>query len=792
MKEHILIFILTISFFIFNPLSHFFGDSDMGDNAFIQNFKNDINKPVDNDGNTSLIVAARNGLSDTIKELIALKADVDETNKSGETALMYATLEGRADIVKILIGAKANVNAVKNNGTTALIWATDHGNIDAVNALIDGGADIDKASNNGDTPLMIAAWEDRTGIVETLIKRGANPYLANRFNWTALMAAALKGKPGTVKAFIDAKINMDFQNKFGWTALMIAAGSGNTDNVKLLVDAKANIDARDKDNSSALMWAEQSYQSGTEDILIKAGAKHISFPEYTNTVNASIKTDVTKRKNKDSYYPGDTWRTSAPEAQGMDSEYLIRMLNYIDLNKLDIHSIVIIRNGYVVLEAYKAPFGKDNIHILKSCSKSVSSALIGIAIKKGCIKSTDQRVVPIFAGQTIKNLDDNKRLITIRHLLTMSSGISQQEVNANMPEGYMKSADWNRYYLDQPMAARPGALFAYDSAGVNLLMSILHKTSRMKNSDFADKFLFKPVGITNYYWQTDRQGDYLGGWGLAMTPMEMARFGYLYLLKGDWNGKQVIPSDWVKASMSSQIKPYNWISKDKGYGYLWWELEFGGFTAAGYGGQRIMVMPEKDMVVVITAGLINERPEEYLTGEFINRSIVSDTFIPGNSEKQARLAAAVSNLGYPANNEESVMPETAHKISGKKFIMEENRWNFHSIEFEFTGTNECFLEGDYGESFFISDPAKAKEPFKLRVGLDGKYRENVFASDLHKIDFSRGKWIGENAFVIEYYEAWDNSSKYQFTFRFDNKKLNVTAESKVGEWSANITGNMEQ
>ncbi len=441
-------------------------------------------------------------------------------------------------------------------------------------------------------------------------------------------------------------------------------------------------------------------------------------------------------------------------------------------------------------------------------AKSVTSALVGIAIKEGYIKSVNQKVVPIFTGQEIKNLDENKQSVTIKHLLTMSSGISQQG-SVFMPQEYLNSGNWNMYYLNQPMVAEPDKLYAYDNADVNLLMLILHKTSGMKNSDFAENFLFKPIGITNYYWQTDPQGDYDGGGGLAITPMEMARFGYLYLKKGNWQGKQVIPADWVEASLSDQIKPPAWLSKDKGYGYLWWELQFGGFTASGHGGQHILVMPEKDMIVVITAGLIDEynnwRVEEYLTKECINKSIISGGSIQENPVKQEELNSSIRDLGNPPAITKVIIPETAYKISGKKYIIDQNLLktvysiNLKSVILSFNRTGESIFESDWLDNNLnifdsYSPNNKTSHNIKMSVGLDGKYRESGFNphNDLHKKQFVRGKWINENTFVVEFYWPWKVESKIQFTFQYNDDKVKITTEAMSGDLLQEFIGIMEK
>lgn len=491
-----------------------------------------------------------------------------------------------------------------------------------------------------------------------------------------------------------------------------------------------------------------------------------------------------ERETKD-YFPANSWRTSTPEAQGMDSEYLVKMLSEIQANDLNVHSALIIRRGHLVMEAYAEPFRKDKIHVICSNTKSVTSAVVGIAIKEGYIKTIDQKVVDFFPDLDIKNLDGNKKSITIRHLLTMSSGIDWTDFPNDI---YPKSQNWTQSYLDLPMNKKAGESFNYDSAGVNLLLAIVRKTSGMKISEFAEKFLFHPIGITDYFWATDPQGINLGGWGLALTPMEMARFGYLYLNKGKWNGNQIIPAGWVEASMSKQIdagiSSYT-ISTDKGYGYLWWGLPFGGFTAHGYGGQFIMVMPEKDMVVIFTSGFSTKewKTPLRLTEDFILKSIVSDNAIPESSGDQTKLAAAIQEFANPANHLEFVVPETARKISGKSFILDPNPWNMKAVMLTFHGTNECI----FGEEW----PNDPRPHFKALVGLDGKYRENTFVPDSHQRHFRRGKWIDENTFFVESFRPWDNSSKILYTFRFDGDMLKLTVNSSVGEWSQEFTARIE-
>jgi CubicO group peptidase (beta-lactamase class C family) len=486
----------------------------------------------------------------------------------------------------------------------------------------------------------------------------------------------------------------------------------------------------------------------------------------------------------------------------MDSEPLRMMLDKIASEKLEIHSVLIVRHGYIVMEAYAAPFGKDDLHIVKSCSKSVVSALVGIALREGYLASLDQRVVDILPHQRIANLDDYKQMITIRDLLTMSSGITRQEDGPNFGN-YLNSSDCNQYYLNQPMAAQPGKLYAYDSAGANLLMPILRKTSGMSNSDFANKFLFKPIGIKNYYWQKVAHGDYQGGYGLALTPMDMARFGYLYLKNGRWNGQQIVPAEWVETSVSNHvgdmaISPLDvtMVTKgpDNGYGFLWWLNAFGGFSAHGNSGQYIIVMPEKDMVVVFTSGArensLNTIKPLLLTEEYVNKSVVEDSNLPEDSIKSAALASAIRDFENPPVEGATAFPKTANRISGKKFLLDPNPLSCKSILVRFSGTDECTAEEEYPGFLFFNYLTK------IPIGLDGKFRvshpySSVPDTSVYHQEFRRGTWIDEDTFLIERYQPWTDPRRILMTFRFHADRLQITIASSAGESKLVINGKSE-
>jgi CubicO group peptidase (beta-lactamase class C family) len=281
----------------------------------------------------------------------------------------------------------------------------------------------------------------------------------------------------------------------------------------------------------------------------------------------------------------------------MDSQKLAQMLATMEGQQLNLHSLLIVRNGYLVSETYFGGYQQDTRHELYSCTKSFISTLIGIAIDKGYIDRTDRRVVDFFPEHTFDNLDEQKTTITLDDLLTMRSGLDWQEGDPAYGAMY-RSPDWVQFVLDMPMAEPPGSGFNYCSGCSHILSAILQQATGMNPRDFAQQYLFQPLGISNVQWDTDAEGIPIGGWGLQMTPRDMAKLGYLYLQDGKWDEQQIISAGWVENATRGHTE----TDGDLGYGYQWWTApSLEGYTALGRYGQTIFVIPGADLVIVTTA-----------------------------------------------------------------------------------------------------------------------------------------------------------------------------------------------
>ncbi len=303
-------------------------------------------------------------------------------------------------------------------------------------------------------------------------------------------------------------------------------------------------------------------------------------------------------------WPTTCWKKAAPETEGMDSSILEQIDYFFADSFPTMLSVLLVRHGMLVFERYyQGSQAEDSVNV-KSVTKSIVSALVGIALGEHFLTDLDQRLVKFFPEDFAAEGDQWKREITLRHLLTLRSGLTWGEGSAESLPALFSSDNWVRHGLSLPLLHAPGEIFVYSTLDVHLLSAVLSKVTGMSALEFANQFLFGPLGIRTNVWASDPQGYSIGGSELNLNPREMAKIGYLYLKGGRWEGKQIIPQKYVEDSICTQAIPgENWFVPDT-YGYLWWVSTVGSyasFYALGYGGQSIYVIPDLDVVLVTTA-----------------------------------------------------------------------------------------------------------------------------------------------------------------------------------------------
>jgi CubicO group peptidase (beta-lactamase class C family) len=496
-------------------------------------------------------------------------------------------------------------------------------------------------------------------------------------------------------------------------------------------------------------------------------------------------TPVAPGAGQASYWPDTEWRSSTPEEQGLDSASILSMLQEIQKEDLNIHSVLVVRHGYLVTEVYFPPYTQEIKHPVHSITKIVTSAITGVAIRDGYIKSVRQSVLDFFPEIAMETKDQYLKDITVEHLLTMSAGFN----TTTLPDFYNKDASFDsaKHILTyDSLLSKPGETFFYDSGLPHLMSAILQKTSGQTLETYAQTDLFEPLGITDYGWQSDPQGITTGNSGLILRPRDMAKLGYLYLHNGQWNGKQILPAKWVQASTSKHMETKGLMNaaEDDGYGYYWWIDSFGGYSAHGFGGQYIFVLPKLDMVVVFTGGLADpDFPAPHqLVETYLLPAAQSAGPLAANPQMDEQLTTQIGNIQNP-EKPTIPLPDIATQISGKTYRLvgiPPSGWPTQ-ITFTFSGNDT------YSTSTLMTNG----ETLTVTGGLKNVFFMNMLGPEGKTIMPFRGYWQDERTFIEEQY--FDLSSDIQFftvTYVFDGKKVSVAVDSSM-DYFPTLTGTGE-
>lgn len=321
---------------------------------------------------------------------------------------------------------------------------------------------------------------------------------------------------------------------------------------------------------------------------------------------------------------GDGWPVARPAAEGIHPEALAALRAAIDDGRFTkVDSVVIARRGRLVFEAYFNGFTPEKLHDTRSAFKSITSILIGIALDRGLIDEIGSPILPMFPDyERIANWSEDKKAITLEHLLTMTPGFDAEENHGVGPwreDDMWPARDWIKFTLDLPMAYAPGTQFAYNTPTSVLLGGVLRKASGRPVPDFARTALFERLCITEYRWSFSPSGQAMTGGSFFIRPRDLAKFGQLFLDRGVWNGERIVSEAWVVQSTRRRFASLPPGSRKSpasatiGYGYHWWTHKgflglpaTASYFASGNGGQKIFVFPKRDLVVVFTGSHYNE------------------------------------------------------------------------------------------------------------------------------------------------------------------------------------------
>jgi CubicO group peptidase (beta-lactamase class C family) len=359
---------------------------------------------------------------------------------------------------------------------------------------------------------------------------------------------------------------------------------------------------------------------------------------------------------------------SSPEAQGVSSAAVLSFIEVADRDIDSMNSFMLLRHGHVVAEGWWFPYNAGSPHTLFSLSKSFTSTAVGLAIAEGKL-SLDDQVLKFFPENAPANPSGNLKAMRVSDLLRMSTG---QQTEPPRPA----EQPWTKAFLAHPVAFKPGTHFLYNTSGTYMLSAIVQKATGQTLLEYLQPRLFAPLGIERPTWETSPEGVSTGGYGLSIRTEDIARFGQLYLQKGQWQGKQLVPAAWIEAATARQTSngsspDSDW---DQGYGYQFWRCRHSAYRGDGAFGQYCIVLPEQDAVIAITSGVRDMQAVLNLIWDKLLPALKPSPLAPDDAAR-TKLEHRLKNLSvHPV--EGSGPPA---KVWGKKYVFAPNERKLEAI-----------------------------------------------------------------------------------------------------------------
>ncbi|HZG25555.1 MAG TPA: serine hydrolase [Chitinophagaceae bacterium] len=393
---------------------------------------------------------------------------------------------------------------------------------------------------------------------------------------------------------------------------------------------------------------------------------------------------------------------SIPEAEGVSSSRILNFVEAIANSGQEWHSFMLLRHGKVVAEGWWDPYGPQLRHSMYSVSKSFTSTAIGFAVSEKKLSLSD-KVISFFPGDLPDTVSPYLAQLTVKDLLIMSTGHDPEPTG----EAIRSSRSWVASFLKIPLAYEPGTKFLYNTLATYMLSAVIQKVTGEKLMDYLKPRLFSPLGINEIDWEVSPQGINTGGYGLRLKTEDMARFGQLYLQNGKWNGKQLLSPQWINEATTTKIDPMPiWVTpgttKDssdwrQGYGYQFWRCRNNAYRADGLAGQFIIVMPDHDAVLAITAEVYETQKELNLVWKYLLPAFHKEP-LPADEKSNSLLKRKIASLAVPLSPNANYAANTK-KISGRVFELEPNDKRLKNISFRFRG-DSCLVSLKTDSSMF--------------------------------------------------------------------------------------------
>ncbi len=462
--------------------------------------------------------------------------------------------------------------------------------------------------------------------------------------------------------------------------------------------------------------------------------------------------------------PAGTLPRNTPEKQGISSAAILSFIEDADQKIDTMNSFMLLRHGQVVAEGWWTPYEPEARHVLFSLSKSFTSTAVGLAIADGKLSLHDE-VLKFFPQDAPDKPSENLKSMRVHDLLRMSAG-HQAEVQFGPKDV------WTKAFLAHPVPFKPGTHFLYNTPATYMLSAIMQQVTGMTLLEYLRPKLFDPLGIENPTWDKSPQGISLGGYGLSVRTEDIARFGQLYLQKGKWQGRQLLPATWVETATARQTSngsnpASDW---DQGYGFQFWRCRNGAYRGDGAFGQYCIVMPEQDAVIAITSGVRNMQAVLDMVWEKLLPAMKAGP-LPANKTAHDKLRQKMAGLIVKPAQGKATSPLAA-SVSGKRYLFPENNRGIESAALEFgAGSTTLIIKTATGESrIACGNGAWAKGKTTFTNGLDSR---SMPVSE--HLSAASGAWTSDDTYKVKLC-LYDTPFYVNLVFRFQGDELLFDSE----------------
>ncbi|MBU3110273.1 serine hydrolase domain-containing protein [Clostridium lacusfryxellense] len=459
---------------------------------------------------------------------------------------------------------------------------------------------------------------------------------------------------------------------------------------------------------------------------------------------------------------------STPEKQGIPSKVILDFIEEIEKEKIEMHGFMMLRHGNVISEGWWSPYTSKLKHMLFSLSKSFTSTAVGLAVNEGLI-SIEDKVVDYFSGDLPDNIGENLSAMKIKHLLSMSTGHDKDTTDHVVSQ---KEGNWVKGFLELNVEHEPGTYFVYNTAATYMLSAIVQKVTGQTILNYLTPRIFAPLGIEGATWETCPKGINTGGFGLRIKTEDIAKFGQLYLQKGIYDGKVLVPSEWIEEATKSHIS--NGTSKDsdweQGYGYQFWRCRHNAYRGDGAFGQYCVIMPDQDVVVAINSGIDDMQIVLNLIWKHLLPSMGQEALLE-NNVVYGKLTEKLLNLKLPMSKEynsfiSSGITTRESEVNGKCYKFMDNELGFKQISIRFEESKyEITIVNSSGEHI-------------ISGGIDKRLEDKTDLMGDESRTSSYGYWCDNNAFVIKF-QLIETPFAYTIKLMFEGNKIELTGNVNV-------------